>query len=98
MFVMGKAIHEFKIPTNYIHIFSYITYNVKTMNSSVHKNVHHCQTTKFYAHEIKGFHSITVIAHLALLPQHSICTVFFPGFIMFMNLLVEHCSFFLLNE
>jgi len=52
--LVGRAIQEFKIPTNYFFTFkSNILYNLKSMNSSVHKHVHHIQTKKLSAHEIK---------------------------------------------
>jgi len=51
LFCVGKAIHNFKIPTKYLFT-SYIVHNLKFMNAIVHLG--HCrQTNKFPAHEIK---------------------------------------------
>ena len=47
-----------KFPTKILIHFSYIAYNLKSMNSCVHKHVHRHQTTKCCAHEMTWFHNI----------------------------------------
>ena len=43
---LGREIHKFKIPQKIFIHFTYIAYNLKSTNSSVHKHVHHHQTMK----------------------------------------------------
>ena len=52
---MGRAIHEFKIPTknSFTYNNSNIAHNLRFTNSSVHKYVQCRQTTKKFALEIK---------------------------------------------
>ena len=59
MYFLGKAIYEFKFPTKYLKDQQFSFRNLKSMNSCVHEYVHHLQTTKFCANELKWFHSIT---------------------------------------
>ena len=53
VFFLGRAIHEFELPTIlFIHL-SYIVYNLKITNWYVYEHVNHLQTMKFHANEIK---------------------------------------------
>jgi len=46
-----------KISMQFLFTLVIFKYNMKSMNSSVHKHTHHRRTTKFSAYEIKSFHS-----------------------------------------
>jgi len=63
VFLVSWVINEFMISTKYLFTleFSYIAYNLKPTNSSVHKHVHRRQFTKLCAHEMKWFYSITQV-------------------------------------
>ena len=61
-----------KISKKYFYHFSNIENDMKSMNSSVHKHVHHRQTTKCCAYEIKWFHSKRVPYKRTLQYIHSL--------------------------
>jgi len=58
-----------------------ISYNLKSSNSSVHKHVHHNQTKKLHAHELKWFRSIhtkTLICYINQEPGYHKAQPWFP--------------------
>ena len=63
VYFVGRAIHEFKIPTKYLFILVILHVIWNRQLPSVHEYVQCHQTTTFLAHEIKCFHCITFASY-----------------------------------
>jgi len=69
VYFVGRAIHKIWDPTKIFIHFSFITYYLESMNSSVHKPCpFYPQTTKFCANQTKWFHKYLRESNICISP------------------------------